>query len=272
ASATATAAASAFAAIRNAIRSDCMRIEQGGDLSALALWSDDNPLAEDWLTTRRDWRAKGWSFWISWYEDALAGREPDWTLLEKVALIPDEIWEHGAEAVNARIAEIVDDQSGRADDQVGLDTMHPNVELSLERNARVICVQLEALRMFVEDEVQRVRGQNSLTCGDHDAISVRIEQLTKIIEAVTLMREALDEGPGRSGKALTVIEAQLPKVVDAADDAVALGGSLEASATVVNMAVSIKILVDAGTPGTLAAGYAFAEMGWGKITGYFKRR
>ncbi|MGC1429997.1 MAG: hypothetical protein WA822_15515, partial [Albidovulum sp.] len=72
------------------------------------LWQSGDLAPEGWLSAKNWWRKRGtaWEFWIKWYEDLLAGGEPDWALLEKIALIPDDIWQQGSEAVNARIAEI----------------------------------------------------------------------------------------------------------------------------------------------------------------------
>ncbi len=52
------------------------------------------------------WRSRPdiWSFWDRWYQGMLAGRPLDWELQKAVALIPDEVWEKGAEAVADEIA------------------------------------------------------------------------------------------------------------------------------------------------------------------------
>jgi hypothetical protein len=47
-----------------------------------------------------------WDFWIRWWDGVLKGQPLDWTLQEKVALIPDDIWQQGAAAVARAIREI----------------------------------------------------------------------------------------------------------------------------------------------------------------------
>ncbi|WP_167687363.1 hypothetical protein [Pseudooceanicola sp. HF7] len=47
-----------------------------------------------------------WDFWSRWYERAMAGDPLPWDLQREVALIPEEIWKQGPEAVAERIAEI----------------------------------------------------------------------------------------------------------------------------------------------------------------------
>ena len=70
-----------------------------------------NPLQDEWAAITnhlRDPATLGgpWEFWLRWYQDALDGRPPDWPLLEKIALIDDETWTAGPEAVNAEIEQI----------------------------------------------------------------------------------------------------------------------------------------------------------------------
>ena len=92
-----------------ALQQDALAVEAGQQLDATPLWPGGaNPLAEQWRKVRADWDARGpeWRFWIDWYEDALAGRPPDWAMLEEIALLPDEDWQKGAAHVNARIADI----------------------------------------------------------------------------------------------------------------------------------------------------------------------
>lgn len=48
----------------------------------------------------------GWEFWDRWYRGFLQGEPLDWELQRRVALIPRETWEAGADAVAEAIAEI----------------------------------------------------------------------------------------------------------------------------------------------------------------------
>lgn len=47
-----------------------------------------------------------WTFWAKWYGRAMAGNPLPWDLQEQIALIPDEIWDAGPEAVGEEIARI----------------------------------------------------------------------------------------------------------------------------------------------------------------------
>jgi len=47
-----------------------------------------------------------WTFWAEWYDRAMAGDPLPWDLQEQIALIPDEIWEAGPEAVAEEIKRI----------------------------------------------------------------------------------------------------------------------------------------------------------------------
>lgn len=45
-------------------------------------------------------------FWVRWYDSMVRGAPMDWELQRRVALIPQEVWEAGADAVAGAIAEI----------------------------------------------------------------------------------------------------------------------------------------------------------------------
>jgi hypothetical protein len=68
---------------------------------------------------RTDFLASGgpWTFWAEWYARAMAGDPLPWALQEKIALIPNDIWEAGPEAVAAEIERIREEFEGW-----GLDT------------------------------------------------------------------------------------------------------------------------------------------------------
>ncbi|MDD7970072.1 hypothetical protein [Roseinatronobacter alkalisoli] len=74
----------------------------------MKLWKGENPLSQLWAEASLKIRAQGdgWQFWVEWYENALYGRQQDWALLTKIALISPEDWDKGADHVNALIAEI----------------------------------------------------------------------------------------------------------------------------------------------------------------------
>jgi multidrug efflux pump subunit AcrA (membrane-fusion protein) len=93
---------------------------------------------------RTDFLASGgpWTFWTEWHARAMAGDPLPWDLQEKIALIPDDIWEAGPEAVAAeiekieaafrlreRIAEMEADQARPEDARFGIGGNNPPVEI-----------------------------------------------------------------------------------------------------------------------------------------------
>ncbi|MCF6234139.1 MAG: hypothetical protein L3J36_13735 [Rhodobacteraceae bacterium] len=99
-----TSDAATSADLLRSVRADCTIITDGGDVLAARLWPNhDNPLDDFWQDVKTRAVAPEWSFWIKWYDGALAGRAPNWQMLEQIALIEAEVWEDGAEAVGAKI-------------------------------------------------------------------------------------------------------------------------------------------------------------------------
>ncbi len=88
------------------------RIERFGRDGAIreGLWSqlDSSSLASDWQNLKSGWSEQPhiWGFWIDWYEGLLEGRKPDWRLWREIALIPDNVWKDGPEAVAKAIEAI----------------------------------------------------------------------------------------------------------------------------------------------------------------------
>jgi uncharacterized protein (DUF1697 family) len=93
------------------VREDARLSEAEEDSFKRRLWSVPHP---DWFGRRDEqmraiWMKEGaeiWSFWLRWWDGVVSGRPLPWDLQEKVALIPDEVWDQGAEAVAAEIARI----------------------------------------------------------------------------------------------------------------------------------------------------------------------
>lgn len=254
----------------NEVASDARSWEIGSE-GKLPLWSQRGIFDAGWSKAREILRDSGSGFWINWYEDALAGREPDWGRLREIALIPDDIWEQGAEAVNARIESLSRGRSGSDAEDLHSDSKNWAITDRLARNAKVVALQLDTLRTFVAEEIERMRGQNSLPGEEHEALSARLVNLALIVEAVDLMREAIEEDEAGASTALVVVEAKLPQIVEAAEEAVELGGEPQVSATIVTMAASIRALTEAGTPGREATAIALADFCVNAIKRVFKR-
>ncbi|MGB7263629.1 MAG: hypothetical protein WBC68_16325, partial [Albidovulum sp.] len=130
------------------------------------LWQSGDLAPEGWLSAKNWWRKRGtaWEFWIKWYEDLLAGIEPNWFVLKQIALIPDVIWEQGAEAVNARI-ELNQEQ------------------LRLAHEVATLRAAIEDVRSHVASDRQRA----------HNKPPELIEPTAAIQKTITLISEALAE-------------------------------------------------------------------------------
>jgi hypothetical protein len=82
-----------------------------------------------------------WAFWARWYQGMLDGKPLDWELQRAVALIEDEVWQAGPEAVAERIRDIeaafIVEKLPQAEEMVfdaetGTFEIHP-IEISDER-------------------------------------------------------------------------------------------------------------------------------------------
>jgi hypothetical protein len=91
-----------------AVRFDCAAISREADVSSIPLWpAQENPLSDVWTSIKSQVSEPEWEFWIKWYDDALAGRPPNWEVLEQIALIDSKDWDAGPVAVDERIDLIV---------------------------------------------------------------------------------------------------------------------------------------------------------------------
>lgn len=189
------------------IRVDCVALQRGEALDRSPLWQDGNPLAQLWADTRPQILAQGegWQFWVDWYENALHGRPQDWDLLTKVALIPPEDWDKGADHVNARIAEIVTERDGRGPKA----TPPPKaatvqrLKAAVEMNGPVLALQLRALQEVAAQEAERIRGVNSL---DPEARAGLLEALGKLRDAAEeILRLLPDTGAPSDAEAEQIL-------------------------------------------------------------------
>jgi hypothetical protein len=91
-----------------AVLQDCRAREEGRLLAAAPLWPEENPLEGAWSDLRETLRSRtgDWSFWLDWYERALAGTPQKWDIIRQLALIPPDDWQTGADHVNRIIAKL----------------------------------------------------------------------------------------------------------------------------------------------------------------------
>ncbi len=93
------------------VSKDIEFLESSSPTSRQALWSVKVP---DWFVVadeklRNYWASDPdhvWDFWARWWDGLVTGRPIDGALQEKVALIPDDIWQQGAAAVARAIKDI----------------------------------------------------------------------------------------------------------------------------------------------------------------------
>lgn len=89
------------------------------NLLLMPLWQGEkNPLLLEWESFKEALKKidPNWQFWIDWYQSKLNGTlHPGLTqsqqenLYYQIATFPNELWEEGAEAVNRRIAELMEE-------------------------------------------------------------------------------------------------------------------------------------------------------------------
>jgi hypothetical protein len=107
--ASAASAASAGALWRE-VEVDITLLQAGRDLAASPVWSAaplktlsrNEPAMQAILT--RDFGAG--SFWHRWVQGALSGQQLNWDVQHAIALIPDEVWKAGPQAVMVEIEKI----------------------------------------------------------------------------------------------------------------------------------------------------------------------
>lgn len=118
----AVAASAADAALENDVRL-LLNYEGYGysplNLLSTTLWQGTrNPLLLEWQSLKESLKSfdNNWHFWIDWYQAKLDGTlHPGLTQSQKndlyyqIATFPNELWEEGAEAINQRIAELMEE-------------------------------------------------------------------------------------------------------------------------------------------------------------------
>ncbi|MBD8876495.1 hypothetical protein [Roseibium polysiphoniae] len=111
------ATAAANSADANALLSDREHIETGRSVASLAakpLWHSE-PIPEElgilWkrLRTQLLARNEGWDVWTDWYEARLQGSPANPDLEVARVTLPEDLWEQGPVAVNARIRELIEE-------------------------------------------------------------------------------------------------------------------------------------------------------------------
>lgn len=201
------AAAAAHAAIADAtdfwasVQIDCHLISENGDLFAAPLWGTEmSSLAPIWQDVKKQDIGAEWSFWIKWYDDVLAGRRQDWSLLEKIALIDSEIWDAGPGAVAKEIEKISAKHSrADSDDLAAANQALPSaptttiavVQQAMTRNRAELPPTYEAIESLILLEIERLQTKNYRDDDDKNEAIQQVRTYITLYEAIAQMRTAL---------------------------------------------------------------------------------
>ena len=252
---------------------DIFCLQSGINPLTLPLWHNEAP--PDWFTTaeaamRTYWQTQNpthWAFWQRWYDAAVAGRPLDWTLQEKIALIPNDIWQSGPEAVAKEIAKIEGEHRNRAlsglTNPDGPDYPAPGRRAV---QTKLIAAQITVLEQLVAAELEFLRGHNGWSSHDLPKVEEQRKPLEAIRDLVAEMLSAL-EGNLLGSTALTVIDQNLPAIVEKAEELEKKANQPQVSAEIYAIAAAVKVLTESGVPGDVAAKIAYAE----EARGFFKR-
>jgi len=170
------------------------------------LWPATNPLQDKWTTTRKDWSRPGspYAFWLRWYECLLAPEAhpplpPD--LLRAVALIDEEFWTQGAEAVAKEIARIEEQYAEDDDLHASLAALPPAsqsavkaTKQAMERHRADLPPTFDAILGFIALEVDRLQARNSRDSDDKEESNRQIQTLTTIYRAVVALQALVPKG------------------------------------------------------------------------------
>lgn len=133
-----------------------------------------NPLADEWdrsIAVLQE--TPGGSFWIDWYQRALDGRPQNWPLLRDVALIDNALWEQGGEALDRKIASLVEEHRS-ADAASG----PPNSGNTGEASADWSIEQPDELNAAIDDALSQLPRPEKATV---DAIKKAVSRNRKLL-------------------------------------------------------------------------------------------
>lgn len=182
---------------------------------------------------------KTWGFWIDWYWGLLEGRAPDWELWRKVALISNEVWEEGPEAV----AEAIEGIKWRL---VKFDQFESEVEAALIAAPKPATKDIEiiqknitkhradlpptfdAIEGYIALEIERLQKDNYLNSHEPEYVRRSIETLLTLSESIAALRATIPAtGPistevaERSARLFAVYKDKFKKLpVEKADEVV----------------------------------------------------
>lgn len=220
-----TAAIAAGATVWEAIQRDAEIVEGGEDCLIRPLWPDRNPLQNLWERPSAQWSEPGspYDFWRRWYESLLFqpafppvpfGKQQlygkSWTfggppipqnIFYRIALIPNDTWDAGPEAVAEAIREIeAGFDTGEDDIANGLATMSPSApkriqatKRAMERHRADLPPTFDAILGYISLEVKRLQERNYRDADDEDEAKRQIRTLTTLYRAVEHLQSLIPE-------------------------------------------------------------------------------
>ncbi|SFJ53748.1 hypothetical protein [Jannaschia pohangensis] len=213
AAASTAAARSAADAIWPVLRADCEALVGGGKMASQPLWPDEGPLRQTWQDVRNHLAQSGqtgiWAFWTDWYDCILdpKGQEPNWDMLEEIALIPPDTWDAGPDVALPVINAIWE----RYKNQLPFDldtelerqpratkTEIQRVQTAVVENRQLIPPTIDALQQFIVLEIERWQQNNFLNAEQPDLCRKQIATYVTMSEALTRISALVPEEGGPS--------------------------------------------------------------------------
>jgi hypothetical protein len=193
----------------DAISQDTARLSGNLVLSEIALWAPSRPnWYIDAIEKVRDLSNGNpnitWSFWLRWWQAAIAGRHIDWNLQRAVALIPNDIWQRGPNQVAEAIAKIEEQHNDQARSkppakkkasprraqtakQIAL------TKSAMEQNRPMLPPTFDAIEGLILLEIERLQQRNYQDDFDKAECQRQISIFLTLHEAICDLRQQLPE-------------------------------------------------------------------------------
>lgn len=193
------------------VPADALAWEKGEDPLTTPLW----PLSEpEWFRVANAEMRARWrdqfpelsGFWLRWWDGVVSGRQIDWVLQEKVALIPDAIWDQGPAAVAAEIARIEAEIGFASPDRTDLGqalsalpagraTDVAQVRRAFAAHRAELPPTFDAVLGLITLEVERLQARNYRDADDAAEAKRQIGVLTTLYQAVEALKALV---PGKA--------------------------------------------------------------------------
>ncbi|THH39059.1 hypothetical protein E4Z66_05740 [Aliishimia ponticola] len=242
------------------VQSDLKALKRNPTGPMQRVWSDDmfGEIEEAWNEARATLEADpktNWTFWITWYERALEGKN---LYPEELALILDQFteddWLGDPAKVNPAFDPILElyrqDEAGGGGDVDPFPQRKP-------ANIKAIRSQVVALKDYVDGEFEFLKGYNGELSADE-------EQREPILEVLAALREIIDDilrvfEEEEASTALVVVDEKVPAVTEQAEKLEQLETIPNISAHIIAMTATVKYMTDNGWSQKSAEAAALAQ-------------